>query len=632
MGAIGMAQAVLRSMHMAALISLFGTLIFLTVVAPAAMVEAAEAAAQLRLIMLRIARISLAGALFIGMAWLMVEVVVIAGTDSLARTLHALPVVALRTQFGHWLLLRLLLLLVAIPLLAFQHRGVVATVVLAGTALVIQPFLGHAGAIGGSVGNALIASEGLHLLAASAWLGSLPPLFILIGALPHDAAATACRSFTPVGLAAVLILGGTAVLQVSELMGGLPGLLGTGYGQFALIKIGLFVGLLALAALNRLALTDQLDGATPAAARHHMRLSIATEAVLGALIVIIAGFLASLTPGLHQQPVWPFSWRPSFDALSNPDLRREIIGASVAIAGAVGVAMLAANWHRGRWPLMGAVLVILSFAVPHFDLLVVQAYPTSYFTSPTEFAVSAIAHGARLYQTHCMGCHGVDGRGNGPDAGTLPIRPADLTAGHLGAHSDGELFWFLSHGIDNPEGGLAMPGFAGTLSSDARWHLIDYLRARNAGESVRQLGVWPQPVPVPQFDAKCADRRTIDLDDLRGRMLRIVVASGEDQPSPMPPLDVDLATIVVTLNPAIKLDATACVMREPAAWMTFAIIAGVSPAALGGTQLLADSNHWLRVLWRSGEVVDPQSLMRKLRDIAARPIPSDRGGGHAHQH
>ena len=44
-------------------------------------------------------------------------------------------------------------------------------------------------------------------------------------------------------------------------MGGLPGLLGTGYGQVALVKLGLFVVLLALAALNRLALTDRLAGA-----------------------------------------------------------------------------------------------------------------------------------------------------------------------------------------------------------------------------------------------------------------------------------------------------------------------------------------------------------------------------------
>jgi hypothetical protein len=56
-------------------------------------------------------------------------------------------------------------------------------------------------------------------------------------------------------------------------MGGLPGLFGTGYGQVALVKLGLFVVLLALAALNRLALTDRLAGTASDAPRHHMRIS-----------------------------------------------------------------------------------------------------------------------------------------------------------------------------------------------------------------------------------------------------------------------------------------------------------------------------------------------------------------------
>ncbi len=45
-----------------------------------------------------------------------------------------------------------------------------------------------------------------------------------------------------------------------------------------------------------------------------MRVSIAAEMVLGALVVIAAAFLASLTPGTHEQPVWPFAWRPSLAA------------------------------------------------------------------------------------------------------------------------------------------------------------------------------------------------------------------------------------------------------------------------------------------------------------------------------
>ena len=73
-----------------------------------------------------------------------------------------------------------------------------------------------------------------------------------------------------------------------------------------------------------------------------------------------------------------------------------------------------------------------------------------------------------------------------------------------------------------------MPGFDDKLSSEARWDLIDYLRAHNAGESMRTTGKWPHPLPVPQFDATCPDGRTIDLDDLRGRVLRIVAVFDDD--------------------------------------------------------------------------------------------------------
>ncbi len=104
----------------------------------------------------------------------------------------------------------------------------------------------------------------MHLLAAGAWLGGLLPLFIAVGMLPREDAAVACRSFTPIGLAAVLLLAGTAVVQVTALMGGLPGLLGTEYGHVALIKLALFLVLLVLAGLNRFVFTEHLAAGSPA--------------------------------------------------------------------------------------------------------------------------------------------------------------------------------------------------------------------------------------------------------------------------------------------------------------------------------------------------------------------------------
>jgi len=362
MSTLEIVVALLRGAHMAALVSLFGTLVFLTLVAPAAVAEAAKEAPHLQRQLLRVARISAVLALIVGIAWIAVESAVIAGAGSVAMTLQALPVVALRTQFGQWLLVRGVLLLAVTPLLRPRRAGNAGAAVLAAMALALQPMLGHAGALGGSLGTTLIISEILHLLAAGAWLGGLLPLFITLGTLPHNAAATACRNFTPVGLSAVLVLGGTATVQVTEFMGGVPGLFGTGYGHIALVKLGLFAVLLALAAINRLALTDRLAGTAPDTARRHMRVSVATEAVLGTLVVLTAGLLASHAPGTHEQPVWPFAWRPSLSAFYVPELRTEVTLALLAVGAAVILAVMGVIWRKVRWPRIRSRVRSLSIA------------------------------------------------------------------------------------------------------------------------------------------------------------------------------------------------------------------------------------------------------------------------------
>ncbi len=54
--------------------------------------------------------------------------------------------------------------------------------------------------------------------------------------------------------------------------------------------------------------------------------------------------------------------------------------------------------------------------------------------------------GKRMYQTYCTGCHGSSGRGDGPAAKTLPVRPADHTRVEMKKHSDQYLFDIISQG------------------------------------------------------------------------------------------------------------------------------------------------------------------------------------------
>lgn len=58
-----------------------------------------------------------------------------------------------------------------------------------------------------------------------------------------------------------------------------------------------------------------------------------------------------------------------------------------------------------------------------------------------EVAPEVLNRGEFVYMRHCRGCHGQGGRGDGPYASSLSVRPTDLTAGEyprLGA-TGGEL-------------------------------------------------------------------------------------------------------------------------------------------------------------------------------------------------
>jgi mono/diheme cytochrome c family protein len=135
----------------------------------------------------------------------------------------------------------------------------------------------------------------------------------------------------------------------------------------------------------------------------------------------------------------------------------------------------------GRTALIVAGVALL--AIPFFG----TATPLSNTPNPVQSTAASIRAGADLYEANCARCHGVDAQGGGPDANTTPVQPPSLTA-HLSAHSDGDLFYFISNGL--PGG---MPAWASQLSETERWNVINYLRAVNAGTA--------PPPPAPSATA-----------------------------------------------------------------------------------------------------------------------------------
>lgn len=102
--------------------------------------------------------------------------------------------------------------------------------------------------------------------------------------------------------------------------------------------------------------------------------------------------------------------------------------------------------------------------------------------NPIPDTVTSVDAGKVIYEASCARCHGVDARGGGVDSGTTEIRPPSLTSGHLNAHSDADIYTWISNGL--PGG---MPAWSGTLSETDRWNLVNFLRGIN--------GRGPSPAP-----------------------------------------------------------------------------------------------------------------------------------------
>lgn len=621
----------MRGLHLAAALSLLGGAGFSAWILPAARIVPD----RLRLVLSRLRWISGLLALLAGAAWLTLQAATIAGADTLPDVWDALPVVAEHTRYGNMLMLRLGLLLVATLRELLTRRGRYPAIALTAIAVATQGLIGHAGAAPGMAGNALLLSEALHLIAAGIWLGALLPLWLSLRTLPLADAAAICLRFSPLGLACVLILAGTGFAQGLALIGGIPALFGTPYGLIALSKIALFLLALVLAAINRLWLTDRLAAAATGARRHLMASALA-EALLGLAIVTAAAFLASTVPGVHQQPVWPFPWQFSLVTVQeDAEFRREVLISLSLVSAAALLMVIALVRRRIRIPALILLLAALVWRGPSFSLLTIEAYPTSFQTSPTGFSTESIAQGQALFARNCVACHGPDGQGNGPAATALRIKPADLTQPHIWGHSDGEMFWWLTHGIDDPEGGLAMPGFQDVVPPEGRWALIDYVRAHSAAVAFQQGAAFDTPVAAPAEPIACNGLPALAMSDLHGRAVLVVLGASEPGQATVPPQEAVTLTVPADESPTPRPAPGSCIAASPAAWNAYAILADLPLDEAAGATFLIDPNGWLRVVRVLGATNGWHSrgaLMAAIGEIRAHPIEQRYGASHEHHH
>lgn len=260
---------------------------------------------------------STALAIVSGISWFLFSAANMSGNLADMADADMLTMVAGHTGFGvvwTWrLLLALLILVVLFAPVPANSTGHQFTLALFSALLLLSlAGVGHTQVEEGWENAIHVAADGAHLLAAGAWLGGLVPLaFIVVRHLEakHDSSSLdeVLVRFSGMGYLAVATLVGTGLVNSWFLVGSLSNLLATGYGQLLLVKLALFLGMLALAVANRFwvipALEKTATGETAAGRTTYLRKlrnHVAGEQLLGMAILVIVSVLGTAQPAISQ--------------------------------------------------------------------------------------------------------------------------------------------------------------------------------------------------------------------------------------------------------------------------------------------------------------------------------------------
>jgi putative copper resistance protein D len=249
-------------------------------------------------------------ALLGNLLWGLFTVANMAGTLNAVADRDTLLSIALETSFGQVWVARLALAVTLLVLLAGRWHRHWIVLFASATLLASLAFVGHTQISDGSLHFIHVGADGIHLLAAGAWLGGLLALGHLLmltlqGPTPgHTADVTAALvRFSGMGYIAVAALIGSGLINAWVLVGSVANLTTTLYGQLLLAKISLLVGMLVLAALNRFRLIPSLlrsnEGSQQAAiALRRLRRNVIGEQMLGLAVVFVVGYLGTMPPAI----------------------------------------------------------------------------------------------------------------------------------------------------------------------------------------------------------------------------------------------------------------------------------------------------------------------------------------------
>lgn len=372
----------------------------------------------------------------------------------------------------------------------------------------------------------------LHTAAGLTWLGGLLGLiwwmFTARGKEPEVAASLAER-WSLVAKVAVGLVAVSGVAIAYENVGSVPNMLATPYGRLLTLKLALLCAVLlcALAIVRymhrRPAGEFDVDWVGKVGG---------LEAAFGLGLLSIAGYIAVITPASHETDIyWPLPFRLSYiatwgqkPAFPSPIWWWAIASVVFAIAAAL-VWWTPATREKRLYATPAATIAALFCLAVSFST---EAYTDTYNDPTQDFTAESVTRGMGAFQENCVGCHGPMGEGNGPmakelrNANGLPVEPADLTAPHVGTHTIGDIFHWLTFGGQSG----VMPSFAHVLDADDRWDMINYLLMLSNTNRSRFIGpqAMVQWLIAPDFALVDPNEEITTFFKLRGKPTLLSIA------------------------------------------------------------------------------------------------------------
>jgi putative copper resistance protein D len=304
---------VTRAVHFAVTAMATGILIFRAVVLDAVFSLSTPVGTIVRAQTRRLAWICLALTVVTGTIWLLLEAASMSGLSfGESMTSEVLLTVVNQTQFGRVSQTRFALAVILAFCLGYDRFPLARGLGLAMSLGLISAiaWTGHAGSTPGDIGMLHLAADGLHLFAAAIWIGGLVSLVLLLAASQRDrttAGATFARQathrFSTLGIAAVVTVFASGIVNTWILTGSWHALIVTGYGQLLILKTALFGAMLSFAVANRFWLTPRLAvsswSETQSDALGRLTRNSTIEIALALMIFAIVGMLGTLHPAIH---------------------------------------------------------------------------------------------------------------------------------------------------------------------------------------------------------------------------------------------------------------------------------------------------------------------------------------------